>query len=501
MRQLGVVLLVLAVSSATVQAQQPVVRRTGHGTAALDVRIDRILSDPSYLILTLDTVVARTDTLAGPILALANRVVVEGTIIGNLVIVDANVYLRPTARIVGDVLNIGGGLYRSEQATVTGSYDDKPLAPYHAARDGNAFVIGGDVEENILTWKPTFPVANRVDGVRPSFGAQLTFPVSQRAHIELEGWGGFAFQRDDWEDQLQGGVELRWRRELTYLGVGGDKNTATNDKWIRSDLKNSLSMLWEGKDYRNYYDAERLYGVIGRGLVRGGHDAVATLRAQHERGTTLFTGDPWALFPPDEFRFNPPIDDGVISSAILTLTGTWAGSSTAARYDGAIEVAREGIAGGDFDFASFSVWSEWAMQAFANHTIEIESRFQAPLPGTDSLPRQRWGMLGGSGTLYTFGVGEFIGDRVVFVESKYLIPIPIKLPIIRSPHLDLIHAIGMAWTQNESRDFEQNVGVRLQFPFVYVRFFINPADTNDSKFSFGVSVPRKLYPWERRTDH
>jgi hypothetical protein len=99
MRQFGVVLLALAASLATVQAQQPVVRRTGHGTAALDVRIDRILSDPSYLILTQDTMVARTDTLAGPILTLANRVIVEGTIIGNLVIVDANVYLRPTREL------------------------------------------------------------------------------------------------------------------------------------------------------------------------------------------------------------------------------------------------------------------------------------------------------------------------------------------------------------------------------------------------------------------
>ena len=131
MRRLWVWVFMLASSAAVVQAQQPVVRRTGHGTPALDVRIDRILSDPAYLILTRDTLIARGDTLAGPILSMANRLVVEGTIIGNLVVVDANVYLRPTTRIVGDVLNIGGGLYRSELATVTGSYNDQPLAPYH----------------------------------------------------------------------------------------------------------------------------------------------------------------------------------------------------------------------------------------------------------------------------------------------------------------------------------------------------------------------------------
>src|SRR5688572_24334940 len=98
MGRFGVWALVLAASFASVEAQQPVVRRTGHGTAALDVRIDRILSDPAYLVLTHDTLIARGDTLAGPILSLANRLVIEGTVIGNLVVVDANVYLRPTTR-------------------------------------------------------------------------------------------------------------------------------------------------------------------------------------------------------------------------------------------------------------------------------------------------------------------------------------------------------------------------------------------------------------------
>jgi hypothetical protein len=259
-------------------------------------------------------------------------------------------------------------------------------------------------------------------------------------------------------------------------------------------------MLWEGKDYRNYYDSQRQYALVGRELVRGSHEAVVTLRGQREDAATLLTGDPWALFPPDEFRFNPPIDDGVITSGILGLSGTWTGSTTAARYTGAIEVAAEGVAGGDFGFGAFTVWGEWAMQALANHTIEVETRFQGPLPGTDSLPRQRWGMLGGSGTLYTFGVGEFIGDRVVFVESKYIIPLPIRLPILGSAHLDFMHAIGMAWNEHTSSGFEQNVGVRLQFPIVYLRAFVNPADTNDKKFSVGVTTPSKLYPWERRRD-
>jgi len=55
------------------------------------------------------------------------------------------------------------------------------------------------------------------------------------------------------------------------------------------------------------------------------------------------------------------------------------------------------------------------MKAIANHTLEIEANFRGPLPGTETLPLQRWTFVGGSGTLYTFDIAEFRGDRLAFV--------------------------------------------------------------------------------------
>lgn len=482
-----------------IEAQQ--IRRTGRGTARLDARLDGILANSDYRVLSRDTVIARTDTLVGPVLTLGNRLVIEGVVRGHLAIVDANVYARPTAHIMGDVTNIGGGFYRSEQATITGSLSDHPLAPYHVEKAEDRITIVGDVEHKYVRPVLKPPQANRVEGFRPYVGVVLVTPPMGRVGLELQGWAAYGFEIGEWEDALQGGAELRVRRGLTHVGVGTEKTTWTNDAWIRGDLDNTVAFLWHGRDYRNYYQAQRQYIVLGRELVRGPHDAVLSLRGQREDARSQLRGDPWVLLSPDSFRINPAIDEGVISSAILNLRGEWTGLKAQAEYDVGLEVGRPDVFDGQHDFRAFRVWAEWAMQALANHTLELEGYFQGPL-GTDSLPRQRWSMLGGSGTLYTFEIGEFFGDRVAYVESKYSIPLwpALRVPVLGLPRLQLLHHIGMAWTFNEDRAFQQNVGVRLQFPFLYARVVTDPSDLNDAEFAVGVTFPRGAYPWERRSE-
>jgi hypothetical protein len=496
-RSLQLGLLAAILGAGPVTAQQ--LRRIGRGTPRLDARVDAILRNPEYRILTRDTVVARDDTLQGPVLTLGNRLVIEGTVRGDLAIIDANVYARPGARIEGDVTNIGGGFYRSEQAVITGSVSDHPLAPYHVEKTEERITIVGDVEHRYFRAALQPPQANRVDGFRPYLGAVFVTPGLGRFSFELQGWVAYGLEAES-EEALQGGGELRLRRGLNHLGVGVEKTTWTNDAWNRGDLDNTIVFLWHGRDYRNYYEAQRQYVVLARELVRGPHEAVLALRGQREDGASRLAGDPWVLLSPDSFRVNPAIDDGVITSAIVSLKGEWTGQHALAKYDGAIEVARQNVFDGQHDFQAFRAWGTWAMQALANHTLEFEGYFQGPL-GSDSLPRQRWSILGGSGTLNTFEIGEFLGDRLVYLESKYSIPLGprLRVPLLGAPRLQFLHHIGMAWTFDESRSFQQNAGLRIQFPFVFARVITNPADTDDTEFSVGVTFPRSAYPWERRS--
>ncbi|HEX6558293.1 MAG TPA: hypothetical protein VF021_02505, partial [Longimicrobiales bacterium] len=179
----------------------------------------------------------------------------------------------------------------------------------------------------------------------------------------------------------------------------------------------------------------------------------------------------------------------------------WSGMTSYIDVTGDVEVTGQGEVGGDYAFHAYQASVEYAMKAVANHTLRFIANFRGPLPGTDSLPQQRWTYVGGSNTLYTFRLNEFRGDRLAFVETEYRIPFApqLRLPVLGQPTLRLMHNIGMAWSHDVQHRFEQNVGARLQFPFAYARVVTNPRKVSDKVLlDLGVSLPPKTYPWEKR---
>lgn len=435
----------------------------------------------------------RTLLVAGATLTL------EGAVAGDLVGVDANLFLRPSARVRGDVLNLGGGLYPSNLAKIGGDVVDAPLAPYSVAFEAGAVRIRGEADVPLLDLDGVFgfepPTYDRVDALGVRWGAGLLLPPIRRVQPRLNGWIGYASGRG----AINGGVELEARRGPTRFAFGGEERTATQDEWIRGDLRNTLSFLVKGSDHRNYYEAEVAYAELSHEFGRDGLGGVARLRVQLENDESLGAGTPWVLFG-DDFRVNPPIDDGRISSIVIGLAGEWIGRFAAAQAGVDLEFA-EDLLGGDFAFGRFVVSGEWAMDALANHLLQVEWRFQGPLPGTASLPRQRWSFVGGSGTLPTFETARFLGDRLVFAETQYIVPLSQRfaLPIVGPPDLKFVHAFGMAWTEHARRDLEQNIGIHVEFFVPYVRIMTDPADPLDSiEIDLGVAWPfGNERPWRR----
>ncbi len=471
---------------------------TGRGPVELDERIEALLDAGNFTLVSSDTVLARDDTLRGPVLVLGTTLRIEGVIAGDLTIIDANVFVRPTGRITGDVANLGGGFYPSEQALVAGSVLYEPNAPYSVdRRDGELRIIG---ELSPSTFDPDGfrglrePTYDRVRGLTLSAGGTFLPPRIGRVEPLIRAWAGYAFE----SGEPQGGGEIGVRRGGVELVGGAERTTLHNDHWIRSDIINSVSVLFQGKDYHDYYEADRFYGALRGEWERPRRTVRAQLRAGVEDARTLTANDPWVVFG-DSVRFNRPVNDGRISSAELSLAGEWELNQVLGEIGGLVEAAGT-MAGGDFEFMRYSVWGDWKLHALANHTLEFEWNVRGPLPGTDSLPRQRWTYVGGSGTLYTFEIGDFPGDRLVFVETSYIVPAPQhwRIPLLGVPRLELLHHAGMAWSHENSRDFEQNVGVRINFPFVYARVVTNPRRfSDDVEFSVGLTLPERSLPWER----
>lgn len=492
----GLLLLLAPAAAARVAAQQ-VVERTGSGAPSVDERLDDVLAG-RYLLVTRDTTFAAADTAPGPVLVLAATLIVEGVVAGDLIAVDSDVYLRPTARIVGDAVNIGGGLYRSEQAVVQGLTIDRPEAPYRIVRGPDALRIEAvpqrrAIELDGLSGFHT-PTYDRVDGLGVRWGATYLPPHFGGFQPRIHGQVGYRSERGSWGGELDVALE----RTGTVIAVGARDVTLTNEGWIRDPLRNSLSFLFTGHDYRDYYGARQLFAELRRRSARGAFAWDARLRAQIEDAKPLRAGDPWTVFD-DSIRPNLPADEGRISSLIAAGTGEWAGSLATAAVGIAVELAGAAAAG-DFSFGRIDAWTDLAMAALANHGLTLRLHFRGPLPGTGSLPRQRWTFLGGAGTFPAFGIASFRGDRLAFVHTTYIIPLGPRfdIPILGQPDLEAFHVAGMAWTEADRRDLEQNVGLRLRFPFVTARLATDPTDPLDAaRLDLGLTLPHaRRRPWE-----
>lgn len=490
-------LVVLLAGAREASAQKRVTTR-GYGEADLDAALRSMLRGPHQLV-TADRMIGRSDTVRGNIVVVRARLIVEGTVIGDVIGVDANMYFRPNSVVNGTVTNIAGGFYPSEQARIT-SVENRPLAPYHVREAGNDLVIEGTNSRPAIKLGKMFgvqnPEYNRVDGVRVEFGPSLLLPPMGGVEPSIFASIGYATQRGDLIKRVGLGLE---RRRSTLVFGWEDGITLTNDRWIRSDLKNSLSYLWNGKDYRDYYEAQRVYGEFRRTIERGARTTSYWIRGQREDAKPLAAGSPWTVFKPDSVRPNRRVTESSITSMIVGAESEWTGATSAWQATGWIESAGSGLVASDFAFNMYAVSGLYAMKAIANHTLEIEGNFRGPLPGTEDLPLQRWTHVGGSGTLYTEQIAAFQGDRLFFVESEYTIPFSerLKLPILGVPRLRLMHNVGMAWSRADDRDFEQNIGARIQFTVAHVRYVMDPR-TSEGEWSVGVSLPPRGYPWEKK---
>jgi hypothetical protein len=486
----------LLIIANTAHAQR--VQLRGRGDVTTDAFLRALAQRSDLIVISQDRGVASNDTLRGDVLVSDATLRLDGVITGDLIIVDGSVHLRPSARVLGSVRNIAGGFYRSELASIAGEIQSNPEAPYDASRrpDG-VIVITGMLERRPISAILVPPTYDRVNGLTLPLGAQLLLPRIGDLEPAMRGGVEYASQRGDWNAN----VELGIARRRTELAFGFRETSVTNEGWIRGAETNSVSAIVKGKDYRDYFEVERRYVELRRLLERGARETNIYLRGQVEDAEALAAGTPWSVL--GDFRQeNITFPDSRISSMLLGGTTAWTHPQHVLELEGVTEFAFD-MFDGDHTFNRFYIDAEWAMPALKNHTLELDLHFQGPLPGTDSLPMQRWSFVGGSGTLYTFDIGEFPGDRVVMVETEYSIPLPRRLRLweLGVPSLDLLHLVGMAWSHDLDRSFEQNIGLRIAYNVIHFRAVTNPKDfSGDAEFTVGISMPRRSYPWQNPDD-
>ena len=341
------------------------------------------------------------------------------------------------------------------------------------------------------------PSYNRVDGLVLPWGPQIRLAKDR---IEIDPTVTYRSHIGELDPRVKVTLRLTQYDEIT---IDGARGTFTNDGWIRSDIVNSLAALGVGSDARNYFRADRGTAEFAHEIVGRYVTWKPRIGALHEfawsTGNPLqHTNAPWsALNKKDSLKMrrpNPAIVQGHTTSATGGVGVVYEEADVKATFDGGIEYAFDSppvVVGEEGQFTQVTLHSKATFPTFGTQNFEF--RGHGVFGFGDQPPPQRYAYLGGAGTLSTVDLLALGGDRLLFVEGEYNVPLkrPI-LPFVGTPVLSLSYAAGAAGV-GELPDLIQNIGVGIGVKMVKVEYHIDPnyrktAFSDKSAFSIGFSL-------------
>jgi hypothetical protein len=471
--------MILCVVPAVITAQQ-VVFAGPTDDPALEA-LHRVVARNQYLVIQRDTVLPPEFHTAGDLIVWDARVRLEGQVEGAAVSLQGTLIVRPGARVGGPIVAVGGLVLPSGLASVGERIELSPEYRVAVRRDAERlqvtaflpppvrrFGLGGIFGFRQVDY-------DRVNGLSVAWGPQWRLAARE-----------FGPRADAWitlrSARLQpgGGIQLA-------LPIGGgmeaaitaERTTLTNEWWIRDGLWNSIGALMLGRDLRDYHESDQISLRLARSprvsTAGTALDIAPHLVIRHSRDRALEAQRPWAITGRTQLdRPNLPVLATEIASLGVGTTLAWHGASSTFA---AITLAEYGrVTQGDLRFARWLANGRWDMQALWNHQLTVAGHGIGSL-GDSPAPPQRWSFVGGQGTLPTLPMAALRGDRLVFLESRYQIPLGfIEPPLLGVPWLELLHATGTAWQTGQPMPaWEQNLGAGLAFSFFRARAWIDPS--------------------------
>lgn len=484
--------LVAALALADRSAAQEVHLRGDDETRA--ARLAReVLARNQYIRIDRDTVLPPTFQAPADLVVVDADVRLEGSVAGTAVVLGGDLYLRPGSRVDGSIAVVDGGVYPSGRATYGTIFESNPSSRVTVTEGGDGVDVALDPPDGpkFLGYWPRIPTYDRVNALSAGAGITLN-PFRDEDGPTIDLWGTF---RQENPDQLGGGARLTVPVSGgVRLSLEGSRETRTNDLWARGDIGNSLAALFAGRDYRDYYDADRVTLMVarpvGKALIAGESWWGPRIGVRAEDARSLDNQEPWSLTGELD-RANPPVFESQINSLLMGSELHWVGTLSRITLDAEVERGHllDAPAGFAEDFTQLTAFAQYQATTFRTHTLKYYVRAMLPVGG-DSAPPQRYSILGDVPTLPTMAIGEQRGDHLVFAAATYTIPFAsVQLPVIGSPSLELRHAVGAAWIGDDDQEWVQNIGAGLLFRFVGVRFAVDPSDTSDTRVYFAVSAP------------
>lgn len=486
--------LALLCAPLALHAQRIVVR--GEGSRIGSPVLQRVLAAP-HAVRTgsgrLD--VPRDTAITTSLVVLGRPTYLAGRVDGDVVVVGADLFLRPGANIAGRAIAIGGTVSTTTLGTAANGVESVPDEEVTIQREGDSFVVllrDTRDEERTPLVQPAgiyglgIPRYDRVDGLSLPVGAIVTLGDSVAVIAPTVTYRSRLGVVDP-----AAAVHLFVGRPIGFMGRVG-RETRTNDAWIYSDLVNSLTTFFAGSDTRNYFRSDL---AEGRGLARWGTPSdtlVAYAGGRHERIRAITAaGNVWSVTgrksPFKIPRPNPFVEEGDLGSGIVGAEMRLARGPLVARLSADAEQGFTTPAGTS-DFLQLTL--DGAVEFPAFYTQRLYVRLHAVATRGDSVPLARYAYLGGSGTLRTLDLLEMGGTALFYLENRYVIPIPaVQLPFVGSPAVTLRDAFGSAGV-GSLPSFQHEIGAGIGLSAIRFEVVTAVAGRRGTEVGVGISFRR-----------
>jgi len=498
-------------TSQAIAQPQIIITDRGHGAsgrilAEAIARPHRVVEPDSV-----QFVLRRGETESRTLIVLGRDAAIEGTVNGDVIVVDGDLFIRPRARVQGRAVAIGGAVYPvlpPPGAVVVGGSESFRDNTFVIVREGDGYRLAyqslyADATAAVLLpgfYGVRIPEYDRVNGLSLSIG-----PTAHIAGGAGQVDGLLTYRSDLGKIDPSLLMSLQLTRRLRLQASAG-RGTFSNDRWIRSDLVNSATALVTGKDARNYYRADR-GEVTGHRLWETTAlriEPFAGIRLERAWPTGPAVGEPrgpWSVFGKSDtvegmYRPNPPVARATLLTALAGSGVEWdsrGGVRTRSRIVVEQLLQASGSDQGDpfsaetFDFTQITTDFEVRFVTFGVQEYRGEVHWLTT-PGSVT-PRQRFSYFGGSGTMPFLDLLEQGGDELLLVDQRYSVPLPsVRLGFLGSPVLLLRHRLGSAGI-GDLPALEQALSIGVEISVLRGELRLNPA-TGAVEFSTGVIFSR-----------
>jgi hypothetical protein len=435
----------------------------------------------------------RDSTITSTLIVIGRPTYLASKVQGSVVVIGSDLILRPGADVSGHAVAIGGTVATTTLGRVGGrveSFRDETCA---VTMKQGAYVV--DIRsmlgaESISVLQPAgfegllAPSYDRVDGLSLPVGALITLGL--RA-TEIEPSVVYRSRLG----ALDPAVDLRINPEgpVRFDGRAG-YFTRSNENWNYSDLVNSALSLFAGVDTRNYFRSKGGEGRLLVAVTRPGLSIEPFVGARFERVSSITAaGTVFSVIGRRStermLRDNPLVESGSIGSGLVGAVMHDTTGLVTSRLGAELEHSFTTMAGTK-KFTQLTIDGHLGFPTFGTQSLHFRAHGVAT--AGDSVTRARYTYLGGSGTLPVVETLAMPGTEVLFIESRYLIPLDrVLIPLIGSPVVTLRHIMGAAGVR-QLPSLEQEIGVGLGLSVLRLDFTTEVSNGREHKFGLGISV-------------